>query len=340
MGATLRDVAVAAGVHPGTASRAMNAETAHLVNPTTARRVREAATRLGYVPNPLARSLKTNRTLSLGAVVPDIANPLFPPILRGIEDVATASGYNLLIANTDNEAAREQEQVASLRARQVDGLILASARLEDPVVSTLVADGVPVVLVNRVEPDLPISSVAGDDSTGIRQVVDHLVGLGHRHIAHIAGPLSTSTGSIRARAFRQEVAEVGLDPADCPVLEASGYLVEEGHRCLAELLRQHPGTTAVVAANDMLAIGCYDALRELGLSCPRDVSIVGFNDMPFVDKVSPPLTTVHLRLYDTGAEAARLMLELLKDRSLPPKSVILPVSLVVRDSTAPPADAS
>lgn len=337
MGTTLRDVADAAGVHPGTASRAMNAETAHLVNPTTARRVRDAASRLGYVPNPLARSLKTNRTLSLGAVVPDIANPLFPPILRGIEDVATAAGYHILIANTDNEAAREQEQVAQLRARQVDGLIIASARLADPVVSGLVTDGIPVVLVNRIEPGLPVSSVSGDDADGIRQAVRHLVSLGHRRIAHVAGPASTSTGNIRVRSFRQEVVEAGLAVEDCPVVEAAAYQIDEGARCMASVVAEHPTTTAVLAANDMLAIGCLDALPEQGLSCPKDVSIVGFNDMPFVDRVTPPLTTVHVRLYETGAEAARIMLALLRDGSLPPKAVTLPVSLVVRGSTAPPA---
>src|SRR3712207_6432270 len=121
MTATLRDVARLAGVHPATVSRALNAETAHLVNSTTARKVRSAATKLGYVANPLARSLKTNRTHAVGAVIPDIANPLFPPIIRGIEDVAAAAGFNVLVANTDNEAARERSQVAQLRARQVDG---------------------------------------------------------------------------------------------------------------------------------------------------------------------------------------------------------------------------
>lgn len=343
MAATLRDVAEAAGVHPGTASRAMNPETAHLVNSTTARRVRDVAQRLGYVPNPMARSLKTNRTSSLGAVVPDITNPLFPPILRGIEDVAAAAGYNLLIANTDDDVDREHEQVAQLRARQVDGLILASARLADPVVSSLVADEVPVVLVNRVEPDIPVSSVAGDDATGVRQAVQHLVELGHRRIGHIAGPRTTSTGSVRERAFLDEITRAGLDAADCPVVVADAYRIDEGARCLAEMTAAAPDSgqvTAVVAANDMLAIGCYDHLATRGLSCPRDLSVVGFNDMPFVDKVAPPLTTVHLRLYDTGAEAARLVLGLLKDKTLPPKSVTLPVSLVVRGSTAAPREAA
>ncbi|WP_283135654.1 LacI family DNA-binding transcriptional regulator [Rhizohabitans arisaemae] len=337
MSATLRDVARAAGVHVGTASRALNPETVGMVNSVTAKRVRDAADRLGYVPNPIARSLKTNRTLTLGAVVPDITNPVFAPIIRGIEDVAAAAGYNVLIANTDDEPRREQEQVASLRARQVDGLILASARLDDPVVSALSAAEVPTVLVNRVEPEHPVSSVAGDDAGGIRQGFRHLYDLGHRRIAHIAGPSSTSTGVTRRRTFRLEIGEFGLNPAQCPVVEAEAYRVEAGSECTATLLDAHPGVTAVMAANDLLAIGCYEELAGRGLSCPADISVVGFNDMPFVDKVWPPLTTIHVRHYDAGAEAARLMIDRLRDPSLPCKSVLLPVSLVVRGSTAPPA---
>ncbi|WGX97107.1 LacI family DNA-binding transcriptional regulator [Nocardioides sp. L-11A] len=338
MSATLRDVAAAAGVHAATASRALNPETLGMVNPATAKRVREAAERLGYVPNPIARSLKTNRTLSLGAVVPDITNPLFAPIIRGIEDVAVAAGYNVLIANTDNEPDRERDQVASLRARQVDGLILATARIEDPVISTLIADKVPIVLVNRVEPDLPIFSVAGDDASGIRQALRHLHELGHRRIAHIAGPSSTSTGVVRRRTFQLEIGELGLAAEDCPIVEAASYQIEDGAGCLRTVLDEHPGVTAVLAANDLLAIGCYEVLAERGLSCPADLSVVGFNDIPFVDKVWPPLTTVHVRHYDFGAEAARLVLEQLRDPAISPKSVLLSVSLVVRGSTAAPPD--
>ncbi|AJE83449.1 LacI family transcription regulator [Streptomyces albus] len=338
MGATLRDIARMAGVHPGTASRAMNPDMEHLVNEATARRVRHAAEQLGYVPNSLARSLKTSRTQSLGALVPDIANPLFPPIIRGIEDVAAEAGFNVLIANTDDDPERERRQVASLRARQVDGLILASARRADPVVLALVAAGVPVVLVNRVEPVLCVPGVAGDDTDGIRQAVAHLHALGHRRIAHLAGPAGTPTGAARLDAFRRETAALGLDAAHCPVALATSYRTEEGARCTAELLDSAPGFTALLAANDLLALGCFETLAARGLRCPEDLSVVGFNDMPFVDRLTPSLTTVRVPQYDCGAQAARLLLSRLRapvpaDETA--ESVLLPLSLVVRQSTGP-----
>lgn len=333
MAATLRDVAKAAGVHPGTASRAMNPETQALVNQATAKRVRRAAEQLGYVPNPMARSLKTNRSQSLGAVIPDITNPLFPPIIRGFEDVVADAGYNVLVTNTDNDPDRESKQIAELRARQVDGLIVATARFEDEALKRLVADQVPVVLVNRVEPNLAVSSVAGDDVSGIRQSVAHLKQLGHKRIAHLAGPQSTSTGTARLRAFRQEVIDQGLEFDESLVVICEAYQEEDGRVALLQLLDGESSFTAVIAANDLLALGCYDALRERGLTCPDDLSVVGFNDMMFVDKVHPPLTTVHIPHYEVGAEAARILLERLRDNTKSPVSVLLPVSLVVREST-------
>ncbi|MGY1814916.1 LacI family DNA-binding transcriptional regulator [Blastococcus sp. SYSU D00820] len=322
-----------AGVHPATVSRALNAETAHLVAAATARKVRSAATKLGYVANPLARSLKTNRTQALGAVIPDITNPIFPPIIRGIEDAASAAGFNVLVANTDNEAARERSQVAQLRARQVDGLIVASSRVDDPVIASLITDDVPLVLVNRVEPDLPVSSVSGDDAAGIRRLVRHLIELGHTRIAHIAGPSTTATGVLRLRVFRQEVAAYGLPAEGCPVIEASAYQMDAGEQCMDQLLDSDPEITAVLAANDLLALGCYRSLRRRGLDIPGHISVAGFNDLPLVDLVQPPLTTAHIELYDLGAEAARLLLERVSGGDVRPKSVLLPVTLRQRGST-------
>lgn len=334
MPATLRDVANAAEVHPGTASRAMNPETQHLVNEATAKRVRKAAEALGYVPNPMARSLKTNRSQSLGVVIPDIANPLFPPMIRGFEDVVAEAGYNVLITNTDNDEKRELQQIAGLRARHVEGLIVATALLNHSVLRKVVDDGLPVVLVNRTDPDLATASVTGDDQSGIRQLVRHLRSLGHRRIAHIAGPQSTSTGVTRFRAFRQELQDQGLEYDESLVKFVDQYHASDGAQALSDLFAEGRKFSAVIAANDLLALGCYDTLRDLGLECPRDLSVVGFNDMLFVDRVHPPLTTVHVPQYDVGAEAGRLMLEQLRKESKPVLSVLLPVSLIVRSSTA------
>ena len=174
MPATLRDVAKLAAVHPGTVSRALNPETRRMVNEETARRVVEAAAQLGYRPNPIARGLKTNRSHTIGVLVPDLTNPLFPPIVRGIQDRLEAAGYTPLIANTDNDPDRERNDFEAMRARQVDGVITATARLDHGVLDEMAADGLPIVLVNRRLDDGPLSSSTADDHEGARLAVEHL----------------------------------------------------------------------------------------------------------------------------------------------------------------------
>jgi LacI family transcriptional regulator len=331
---TLRDVANAAGVHPATASRALNDATSSLVRPATVARVRAVATELGYQVNPIARSLKTSRSETVGVLVPDLTNPLFPPIVRGIEDELAQSGYTVLTANTDNDPARTSVNFAAMQARQVDGFIVATALLDDPLLHEAAGRGVPMVLVNRTTEHLDVSAVAGDDSTGVARSVDHLVGLGHTAIAHVAGPLNVSTGAVRHRAFRTAMQAHGL--RDDRIVVAGTYSEAAGHEAMLELLEDDP-PTAVVAGNDLLAIGCYDALEESGLRCPDDVSVVGFNDMPLISRLQPPLTSVRVPQYELGVEAARLLLDRLSGRTVTPRVVLLPVSLVVRGSTARPA---
>ncbi|SDG28748.1 LacI family transcriptional regulator [Sinosporangium album] len=330
----LRDVAKAAGVHAATASRALNPDTRGLVNAETARRVLKVAKALGYRPNPIARSLKTARTRTVGLVIPDLTNPLFPPIVRGIEEVLEAAGYSAWLTNTDDDPRREQTLIDSLRSRQVEGLIVATARLRHPLLESLHRQGVRMVLINRrtQEPDIP--SVTADDAVGTALAVKHLAGLGHRRIAHLAGPRHTSTGVIRASAFRHAIRDHGL--ADDPELtvECAQWTEEEGARAMSGLLERGVECTAVVAGNDLIALGCYDAFSRHGLSCPDDVSVVGFNDMPFLDKLRPPLTTVALPHHDIGVEAARMLLECIEEPERHPRSVLLPVSLAVRGSTA------
>jgi LacI family transcriptional regulator len=333
---TLRDVAQLAGVHPATASRALNPQTRPLVNADTARKVLRAAESLGYQPNPIARSLKTARTTTVGLVIPDLTNPLFPPIVRGIEDVLSPAGYSALIVNTDNDPTREEAQIESLRSRQVEGLIVATARREHPLLVRLHAQGVRMVLVNRRVDDLELPAVTADDAVGIGLAVAHLARLGHRRIAHLAGPQNTSTGVVRARAFRHAVRDLGL--ADDPALVAeSAYWSEaDGAQALRGLLDSGAEFTGIVGGNDLLALGCYDVFHERGLRCPEDISVVGFNGMPFLDKMQPPLTTVSIPHYELGFEAARLLLDAIDEPDRMPRSVLLAPSLVVRRSTAQP----
>ena len=333
---TLRDVAEAAGVHAATASRALNPETRRMVNAETARRVLRAAESLGFSPNPIARGLKTAKSGTIGLVLPDITNPLFPPIVRGIEDVLSGSGYSALIVNTDNDPDRERVQIASLRSRQVEGLIVATALLDHPLLDQLHEQKVNVVLVNRRTATVEVPWITPDDAAGVEQSVSHLVGLGHRRILHLAGPQTTSTGVVRSRAFQSALREHGL-PEDPALVAACDFWSEtEGARVLRGVLDAGTAFTAVVAGNDLIALGCYDVFAERGIVCPDEISVVGFNDMPLLDKLRPPLTSVGVPQHQIGMEAARMLLESINEPDRPPRTVLLPVSLVVRGSTAAP----
>lgn len=326
-----------AEVHPGTVSRALNEQTRALVNPETAERVLRAAERLGYRPNPIARGLKTNRSFTVGVVIPDLTNPLFPPIVRGIEDRLTEAGYTALIVNTDNDADRERTQIAAMRARQVDGLIAATARLDHELLAEAGAGGTPLVLVNRSFEDGSVPAVTVDDREGIRLAVEHVAALGHRRIGHLAGPQNVSTGHRRYLGFLEAMRTAGLEVPAGYVSFTAALTESEGTRASAELLKLQPRVTAVVAGNDRLAIGCYDTLAAHGLSCPEDVSIVGFNDMPFVDRLRPPLTTVRVPQREIGTVAADLLLQQLSDPSQPAREILLEPALVIRASTGTPA---
>jgi LacI family transcriptional regulator len=336
--ATLRDVAAAARVHPATASRALNPETRILVSEDTARRVAAAAAKLGYRPNPVARSLRTRRSHTVGVIIPDLNNPLFPPIVRGLEDKLAAAGYVALIGNTDADATRERMLFEQMRARHVDGFVLATATLHDQMLAEAARADLPVVLMNRLSPDYSFPSVSVDNEQGARMAVSHLAKLGHTRIAHIAGPQEASTGLSRLRGFRDGMTQHGHEVNEDLIVYATRYTVEEGTRCCKELLARHQDTgfTAIAAANDMLAVGCYAALEQTDLECPEDLSVMGFNDMPFIDRLRPPLTTVRFPHYQLGTEAAQLILERITGNEGPVKILYLAPELVVRGSTAPP----
>jgi LacI family transcriptional regulator len=337
--ATLRDVAAAAGVHPATASRALNPGTRLLVSEETAGRVTEAADRLGYRPNPVARSLRTRRSHTIGVLIPDLNNPLFPPIVRGLEDRLAEHGYVALIGNTDADLAKEGLVFDQMRARHVDGFVLATAIAGSPILAEAAEADVPVVLMNRTARDHPFSSVSVDNEQGVRAAVTHLVSLGHTRIGHIAGPQDASTGAARLRGFHAGMAAHRLAVTDAQIVYASAYSLDEGARCGTELLGADSHLTAIVAANDMLAVGCYGAFDELDLRCPEDVSIIGFNDMPFVDRLRPPLSSVRFPHYQLGTEAATLLIERIEAKDSPVKILFLAPELVARGSTAPLAGA-
>lgn len=329
----LQDVAKAAGVHVSTASRALNDQTAAMVQQDTVARVRLAASDLGYRVNGMARALKTRRSMSIGMIVPDITNPFFPPAVRGAEEILAKAGYSLLLSSTDNDAEKTRVQLNTMIEARVDGLLLAMVERRDPVVELLRTAGIQTVLFNRTTAKQGVSSVVPDDELGVRLAVSHLHTLGHRRMGLVVGPLLTSNGYRRRRAFRGAAARLGLEAV---IAEATAFDEDAGHLSALRMLREHPDITAVLAGNDLIALGVIDAAAEVGLRCPKDLSVVGFNDMPLAGRLQPPLTTVNVPELELGRLAAECLLAAIADPGRSPQRTVVPVSLVVRASTAPP----
>lgn len=335
-GPKLSDVAAAANVHQSTASRALDPELSRRLSPEVVERVKRVADELGYSRNAIAASLRMQRSRTIGVIVPDLTNTMFPPMFRGIEDRLSADAYSAILANSDLRPAKEKAIIATFLDRRLDGLILASAHIEDAEQLDTLARRVPVVLLNREIAAASVSAVVGDDRGGISEMFAHLAGLGHRRIAHIAGPQDTSTGLARREAFLAAAHGAGGEPDPRLLVTADSFSEREGYRCARHLLEAGGRPSAILAANDWLAIGCLAAIEEAGLSCPLDISVTGFNDMPFADRMRPPLTTIRIPHYRMGFEAAEQLLGLIAAPGSPPQRIVMPPSLIVRGSTAPP----
>ena len=333
---TIKDVAEKCGVHPSTVSRALSPAMSHLVAPEVAKRIRTAATALGYRANAAAAGLRTGRSGLIGVLAPDIADPGFPPVLSGITETLGAEGYATIVVDVGPDPSRERELVDRLIARGVDGLVLATVTLNDAIVGHCLAASLPVVLVNRADRKRKLPAVVTDDQAGMRLAVEHLVSLGHVSIGHIAGPQHVSTGVLRRAGFKAAATRAGVRAQDIRIETARAYTREEGRLAALRLLERKITPTAIVAANDLLALGVYDALGARGLRCPLDVSVVGHNDMPYVDMLSPPLTTVRIAQRSIGNQAARLLLDAIAAPAMRRERVVLEPKLIVRASTAKP----
>jgi LacI family transcriptional regulator len=306
----------------------------YLVADSVVARVQEVAVRLGYRPNAVAMSLRTGRSRLVGALVPGIANPVFAPILAGAAETLSSAGYALMVADPGDDPSRAVEFVEGLAARSVDGLLLATASLhDDPALAACHARGIPAVLVNRGSEGM--SSVVSDDRGGMALAVAHLLHLGHRRIAHVAGPAQLSTGLLRGEGFAQALRAHGMEPDPSWQEITSAYTREEGERATLRLIERHPELTALACANDLLALGAYDACRRVGRRVPGDVSVTGHNDMPLVDLIEPPLTTVRILHGEMGRRAAALLLNKISHGG-EASAVVLQSELVVRASTAAP----
>lgn len=328
----LKDVAEAMGVHVSTVSRALDSKYRHLINAKVAEEIIKKSKELGYKQNAAAYSLKTNKTHSVGVVIPDITNSIFPPIIRGIEDALSEAGYLAIMGNTDGSHKREQILIETFLARGIDGLVVASVERNDAHVQSVLDEGIPIVSVNRRVNNELVGSVVPDDREGIRRALTHLVSLGHRKIAHIAGPQHLSTGKDRLDMFRKFQSELGLEGDKVLFAVAESYSESEGERCVEELIVAGGNFTAIACANDQLAVGAIAALQRRKLRCPEDVSVTGYNDMQMVDRITPPLTTIRVAQYEMGFQAGSMLLNMIRENS-PAQHIIEPVKLVIREST-------
>jgi LacI family transcriptional regulator len=330
---TLADVAEAAGVDVSTVSRVLNGQVRHRVSDSTRERVIEAARRLAYRPNALARGLRTSRTYTLGIALPDAAHPELDGIVGGAARAAAEQGYAMVLAQA--EPTRRASEVVVPRRARLDGLLIATAEDEAaPAASRHVDGGAPCVVLNRRSRGVA-HAVSFDDEAAARMATEHLLELGHRRIALLAGRPGGWRASRRLAGFAAALGQAGL-ASDPRLVAATASDVGSGESAMRTLLARRPHPTAVVAASSALAAGALRALRAAGLAVPADVSVVGVHDGAVADLLSPALTTVRLPSRELGAGAARGLIDLLEGRvervalSLPPERI------VVRESSAPP----
>ena len=326
---TIADVAREAGVSPMTVSRVINNK--EDVSVRTRQRVLAVIDRLDYRPSGIARGLVTRRTGTLGLVVPDVANPFFSDLVRGVEHVAYAQGYNVFLCNTEEDPQRELTVLESLEEKRVDGLVLCSSRLDEAQLQVALARHRSVVLVNRRLGSGPVCSVLVDDETGGRLATRHLLHTGHQAIAFLAGPPNSHSGRLRTRGYRAALADAGVPSLPDWVYPCHPG-VDGGQEAARSLLAAYPQVTALFCYNDLVAVGALQACAELGLAVPGDLALVGYDDILLSALVTPALTTCRVPRYELGGQAVQLLLEQIEGCSPDGHQIVLQPELVVRAS--------
>jgi LacI family transcriptional regulator len=336
---TLEDVARAAGVHYSTVSRALDPATARQVNVVTGKRVQAIAKRLGYHKDMVASGLKRGRTHTVAVIVGDLGNPNVAPLLRGISNRLEPAGLMPLIVETQNDPARLERILNHVLSRRVDAVIVTAARLGDgPTLRRIRRQGIPVVLAVQTVPGVRLPAFTNDDILGGSLAAQHLLALGHRRVAQLRGPADIYSCLQRAQGFSQTIAAAGATEV---VLRSTGPMgtAEEGGRLMRQLLdSKRAMPTGIFAHHDLMAFGALSVAEERGLVCPRDFSMVGYNDLPNLERTVPPLTSVRLPREELGRLTAEVMVEMLSSSDRAPASRKLAPTLVVRQSTAPPRD--
>ena len=322
-----------AGVSTATVSRVL--AKSGRVSPDLEARVREAARTLNYQPNRAARTLRARQGSTVGVLIPDIQNLFFTAIVRGIDDEVQKHGYTVLLANSDGALERERVYLDTFRAEGAAGLLVIPSQNDERIYREFLQTGVPLVVLDRTVhlPNVDLVSVTNGE--GSAQAVAHLVSLGHRRIAMIAGLETHNVGRERRLGFIAGLESAAL-PVDPALIRDAGFERERAREATRELLKLPDPPTAIFSANNTMSLGVLQAVHELGLRAPDDVSIVGFDDMPWQVAMQPPLTCISQPTYDIGATAARLLIARIGDPDRPVHRVVLETSLIVRGSSGPP----
>jgi LacI family transcriptional regulator len=337
---TIADVAQRAGVSKSTVSRVLNGSTTY-IRDATRQRVMEAVKALGYRPSTVARSLVSKRTQSVALLISDVANPFYPEVIHGVEDVALAHDYDVFLCNTSYDLDRGMAFVRSLADKRIDGAMLMSSSMSDELVLELARNQIPTVVLDwhlgKIEGI--VSTVAVDFETGIRAAADHLVDLGHQRFAHVSGPLHLRTARVRRDTFLAGLAAHGIHTETVPVVEGH-FRIDGGGLALAKLLDRASPPTAIFSGNDLMALGILWAARERGVRIPEDLSLIGLDDIQLAAEVSPSLASVALPRHQIGSLTMSLLLDLIAMpqtmQQSPVREEIVETRLVVRQSTAPP----
>jgi LacI family transcriptional regulator len=330
---TIRDVAKRAGVSVATVSRVMNGSGP--VSAAAAKRIHDAASSLRYVPHIGARSLITAKTHTLGVLLPDLYGEFFSELIRGIQETAQGHGYHLLFASARGGKSEIRAAIRAMRGR-VDGLVIMSPHADADTLVENFPTSVPIALLSCGVKEARYPVIDIDNGKGARDVMKHLVSLGHRRIAHITGASGNVDAAERLKGFRAGIKAAGLVRGECPELDGD-FTEASGYRAGEQLLRLTPRPTAVFAANDAMALGVMGALRERRMRVPEDISVVGFDDIPVARYVHPTLTSVHVPIAEMGQRAASILIGALTT-ALPAEARLerLATRLVVRGSSAPP----
>ena len=328
--ATIKDVAAHAGVSVATVSAVINSN--KYVSPDLIQRVHESITALGYERNSLAQGLKKRTSQAIGLIVPDITNPFFTSLLRGVEDVANGQGYSLILGNTDEDLQKEMSYMRLLDSKRADGLIVAVTLGNHAYLRSWPTQRLPLVSIDRLPSELSIDAVLLDNMGGARQAVEHLITLGHKRIGIVTGIPGITTTEERVTGYQQALAAYGM-PFDPALIAEGNSRIDGGERAALQLLTQEAARpTALFVTNGLMVIGALQAIDLVGLRCPQDIALVGFDDFEWAAIMHPRLTTVYQPTYEIGQKAAQLLFERLEKRDSPPQVVRLQPHLIIRES--------